>query len=269
MTILSLSSAATSAGALMLSRLEWGPRFVGLGLCAIGFGLVPAPAFADQVVEAGDNARIDCTVAAQELTRVSLVDDQFASVSKTEAGDPRDDFSVVNEPTRGDIYISVPAGFRPKALSFFGTSKKGFVYKFACKVEKTEAQQIFVANHAAQQKVEASAPPADSDEAPDNDEVAVRLIQGMAGQKAVPGFHMTRSALAPVKSGSLSVQLIAEYKGLDLTGRVIRIENLSEKAVDLSEGAIAPAGAVAVNISTTKLAPHAATGAYVVMAGAR
>src|SRR3546814_14807306 len=61
--------------------------------------------------------------------RISLVEDEFASVSKISTGNPQDDFSVVNEPVRGDIYLSVPEGFARPALSFFATSKRGYVYK--------------------------------------------------------------------------------------------------------------------------------------------
>ncbi|MCW2406894.1 conjugal transfer pilus assembly protein TraK [Sphingobium sp. B1D7B] len=239
-------------------------RALALGLSAISL-CAASPAWADQQFTVEDNDSVRCTVASRELTRVSLVDDAFASVSKTETLDPRDDFSVVNEPTRGDIYISVPDGFRPGTLSFFGTSKKGFVYKFACKVAAVEAQQVFLTN------TRAFAPPAPDaqaleEEAPDLDEAAVRLIQGMAGQQVMPGYRLSRSALAPVQVGTLTVQLIAEYQGLDQTGRVLRIENKGNESVVLDESAIAPAGAHAVSISRPQLAAREATAAYVVVA---
>src|SRR3546814_7666077 len=93
-----------------------------------------------------DNSRVACVASEKDLTRISLIGDEFASVSKVQPTNPLDDFSVVNEPTRGDIYLSVPEGFRPKILSFFGTTKKGYVYKFGCRIEAIEAQQIFVSN---------------------------------------------------------------------------------------------------------------------------
>ena len=63
-----------------------------------------------------------CTVSKSGLTRVSLKDDRFASVSKLTTGVESDDFTVVNEPTRGDIYLSVPEGFSRQRVSFFGTT---------------------------------------------------------------------------------------------------------------------------------------------------
>lgn len=255
-------------GFVLLGRADFGSRLFGSTLVAFALAGLATPALADQLIDVDDNARVHCTVAARELTRISLVNDSFASVSKTEASDPRDDFSVVNEPTRGDIYISLPSDFRPRTLSFFGTSKKGFVYKFACDVSRVEAQQVFLDNPAARvARAGAAKLDAEIDEdAPDQDEVAVRLIQAMAAQQMAPGFRLSRSTLAPVRLGDLSVQMISEYEGLDLVGRAIRIENLSSKPIELSEARVAPVGAQAVSIGNTKLAGRQATMAYVIVA---
>src|SRR3546814_12110852 len=91
---------------------------------------------------------VDCQASAKDLTRISLVEDEFASVSKISTGNPIDDFSVVNEPVRGDIYLSVPDGFVRSALSFFATSKRGYVYKFVCRIGGDQAAQVFVSNPA-------------------------------------------------------------------------------------------------------------------------
>ena len=109
-----------------------GNRIVDAGLKPLGFGLISAgllalasPAFADQHLIAADNARVDCTASSSELTRISLIGDAFASVSKISTGYPYSDFTVTNEPIRGDIYISVPQGYAPRSINFFATSKQG------------------------------------------------------------------------------------------------------------------------------------------------
>ena len=61
-----------------------------------------------------------------------------------------------------------------------------------------------------------------------------------------------------------TVQLVAEYEGLDVVGRVVRIENSSSAPVEITEGRIAPSDALAVSIANPKLAPRQATSAYVV-----
>ncbi len=115
------------------------------GLAAIA-ACVAGPAFADQFKQAADGAGIECVVSARELTRFALVDDQFASVSKISTGTPYNDFAVTNEPLRGDIYVSVPETYAARSISFFATTKKGFVYKIACQVESIPAAQVFITN---------------------------------------------------------------------------------------------------------------------------
>src|SRR3546814_13717000 len=100
--------------------------------------------------------------------------------------------------------------------------------------------------------------------APDADETAVRLIQAMASQEIVPGYRMRRSALVPVQAGDLTVQLVAEYEGLDVVGRVVRIENSSPPPSEITEGRRAPDDAIAVLDANPKLAPAQAHSAYAV-----
>ena len=103
---------------------------------------------ADQFKQAADGASIECAVSARELTRFALIDDQFASVSKISTGTPYNDFAVTNEPLRGDIYVSVTETYAARSISFFATTKKGFVYKVSCQVEPVPAVQVFITNPA-------------------------------------------------------------------------------------------------------------------------
>ena len=120
-SIFAIGSAAT--GVTFMTRIYCvGSRATGVGLLALAFLLATQPALADQTIMASDSSQVDCTASAKDLTRISLVEDAFASVSKISTGNPREDFSVVNEPVRGDIYLSVPDGFGRTALSFFRTT---------------------------------------------------------------------------------------------------------------------------------------------------
>lgn len=103
MSVYIIGSAAT--GAVFLSRYYCiVSRMIGVALVAVSFFLITSPAWADQTVMAADGSQVDCAASAKDLTRISLVEDEFASVSKISTGNPQDDFSVVNEPVRGDIY---------------------------------------------------------------------------------------------------------------------------------------------------------------------
>jgi conjugal transfer pilus assembly protein TraK len=192
--------------------------------------MVAGPAAADEFVQAVDNGQIACTLSSRELTRIALVGDAFASVSKITSGSPLEDFTVTNEPIRGDIYLSVPVGFVAQRVSFFATSKKGFVYKFACGLGGADATQVFVTNPA----IATDMPTAEDAKLSPRDQ-AVRLIQAMAASATPDGYHVHQPASAPVRIGELTVRLIA------------------------------PLGTLAVSIANPDLKSGEATTAYVVV----
>ena len=234
-----------------------------LGAAAL-LALAASPAKAgDQFKQAADGAGLECSVSARELTRFALIDDQFASVSKISTGTPYNDFAVTNEPLRGDIYISVPETFAARSISFFATTKKGFVYKVSCGVEPIPAAQIFITNPgiAKSQAVswESETPLATS---------AVRLVQAMANDRTIEGFEVRQSTAAPLRVGGLEIQLVANYRGASLAGKVIRITNRGRKSITLAERDLAPRDTLAVSIVNATLEPGSSTTAFVVGVGA-
>ena len=254
-------------GTASLALSTWRPRDIvlkplGCSLIGAALTLIVPPAGADQYRQAADNAEVACTVSSRELTRISLIGDAFASVSKITTGYPYNDFTVTNEPVRGDIYLSVPEGFAAGRLSFFATTRKGFVYKFACSVGGPDAEQVFVSNPgiaADQAQVwEGRSSPRDA---------AIRLIQAMAADRAPDGYQLRQVAAAPTRVGDLSIRLIAEYRGATLTGKVIRIDNPSTRPVAIDPAQVTPAGALAISIGAGQLAPRGATTVYVVESG--
>ena len=228
-------------------------------LIALGLAGLASPALADQFKETADGGTIECQVSAHELTRFSLISDGFASVSKIGTGTPYNDFAVTNEPVRGDIYVSVPEVYAASRISFFATTKKGYVYKFACPIKPLEAQQIFITNPA-MAKTRASAWESETPV----ETSATRLIQAIAAQQQVPVFTVLQAIGLPSRAGKIEVQLIAEYRGASLAGKVIRLANRGDKAVTIAERDLAPTGTLAVSIANPVLAPGAATAAYIV-----
>jgi len=206
---------AIGAGTVLAGRpLAIAGRPVGAAMICFGaLCLAASPAMADQSIPAADNGTVACIASAKDLTRISLAGDQFASVSKISTGNPAEDFKIVNEPVRGDIYISVPDGFTKPNLSFFGTTRKGFVYKFLCQVRGSDAEQVFVTNTAV--KAEAAR---DWEVRSSPEDTAVRLAQAMYRSETIEGFEIRQSVLEPVAVGKLEVQQVGEYRGADLEG---------------------------------------------------
>lgn len=263
MTSIFLPAVIAGGVALASDSICLGRRAVGVSLLAAGL-LSASPALADQNLMVADNGTVNCEASLKDLTRISLKDDKFASVSKVQTGDAADDFSVVNEPVRGDIYLSVPEGYKRPALSFFGTTQKGYVYKFICSVRSQEAQQIFVANVDFEQAKKPSAVRlSDADSQQQN---AGRLIKAMYENGQVEGFDQDWHSLVPVNVGSLKAQLVGIYRGKALVGNILKIQNAGSKPVEITEEQVAPARALAVSIVNPKLGPNEATTAYVVEA---
>lgn len=256
---------SAALGTALASRLCMLSRTAGGAL--IGFAVLsltpPAYAAGDQTLMASDGSQVQCSASARDLTRISLVEDEFASVSKINTGNPADDFSVVNEPVRGDIYLSVPEGFARTALSFFATSKRGYVYKFICGVSGDQAVQVFISNPAIARAELAENAPRGQLQATSQDQ-AIALVQAMYANKIVDGYEMRQRSLRPVYVGDLKVQMIAEYRGGEMTGRVLRIENKGTQEATLTEASVAPASSLAVSIAEPKLAPGKVTTAYLV-----
>ena len=231
------------------------------GPTALGLALVPTPALADQFIEASDGSTIECGLARGELTRIALIEDGFANVSKIASGFPYNDSQVPHEPVRGDIYVSVPPQYASDRISFFATSQAGHVYKFACRLGGNEATQLFITNPAlarsGAEEWQAGASPSDN---------AIRLIEAMASDAVLPGFAARAELSRPRRTGSIEVQQVAQYDGAELTGQRFLIRNLGGEPLDLASEREAPAGALAFAYGREMLAPGEATSAFLVFA---
>lgn len=254
-----LAIGCLAGGTVLASRLCHLSRMLGVGLIGVGALVLASPAVADETLLASDNSEVACTISRSGLTRVSLKDDRFASVSKLSTGIETDDFTVVNEPTRGDIYISVPEGFVRPEVSFFGTTAKGYVYKFACRIDGDRAQQVFVENRDI-----LGEQPAELARTASSQETAASLVQAMYSSQSIDGFEIRQPVTDAVMVGDLKVRMLTEYRGLNLAGRVLRIENRGRGPVTLDERVLAPSNAVAVSVANPDIAPGEVTTAYIV-----
>lgn len=224
----------------------------------IGLSVVGSAA-ADQHLMVADNGTIECMVSQRDLTRLALIGDAFASVSKVGTGQPYNDFSIQHEPVRGDLYLSVPELYAPRTLSFFATTQKGYTYKFACKISPVGAEQIFLTNPAIAQRQaerwERQTPQTTT---------AVRLIQAMYGQQLVEGYQVRQPAGGTRRVGDLRLRVASLYEGAGLVGQVLEIRNVGGKAVALSEAAFTSPRAVAVAMGQDQLEPGETTLAWLV-----
>src|SRR3546814_15751596 len=90
-------------------------------------------------------------------------------------------------------------------------------------------------------------------------DAAIELVQAMYSNAVAEGYEMRQRALRPVYVGTLQVQMIAEYRGPELTGTVLRMENKGASEIELNEAMVAPDSALAVSIDVARLAPGTVT----------
>lgn len=238
---------------------DTGFKTLGTALLVAAATLTATPALADQFIEAADGARIDCRLSRDELTRIALVGDEFSSVSKIASGYPYNDFGVTYEPLRGDIYISVPPSFASDSVSFFATSKQGFVYKFACQTALIEAHQLFITNRAL------AKPEAKTWETGQSEEqMIIALVKAVAEGTVPPGYSVHQRMMRPVRTDSIEVQLIAEYRGATYEARQLLLTNRANTAITLNETQLAPKSARAISFAKPKLETGETTSVFVV-----
>jgi conjugal transfer pilus assembly protein TraK len=182
---------------------------IGVALVAVSFFLITSPAWADQTVMAADGSQVDCAASAKDLTRISLVEDEFASVSKISTGNPQDDFSVVNEPVRETSTSRCRRASR--ARRFFLRRQARYVYKIVPDRRRAgrAALHLQSGDREGQRGGEWGAP---GGVATSPQEAAVVLIQAMYSNSVADGYEMRQRTLRR-SVGNLKVQMIAEYRG--------------------------------------------------------
>jgi len=80
----------------------------------------------------------------------------------------------------------------------------------------------------------------------------------------LPGFTGRTELGLPRKTGTIEVQLVAEYTGAELTGQRFRLRNLGKEPLELGQDREGPAGAIAFAYGRDVLAPSEVTSAFLV-----
>src|SRR3546814_4480345 len=75
----------------------------------------------------------------------------------------------------------------------------------------------------------------------------------MAGDAVLPGFVGRTELGLPRKTGTIDVQLVAEYTGAELTGQRFRLRNLGKAPLELGQDREGPAGAIRSEEHTSEL----------------
>jgi len=218
-----------------------------------------SPAFADQFVEAADNAKIDCVLSRGELTRIALIDDGFANVSKIASTYPYNDFTVTHEPVRGDIYISVPPAICRRPGQLLRYEQGGLTSAVRVPDGRPRGEPDLRHQPGAEdprgRRLGAGGRSGRGGDPPD---------RGHGRDAVLPGFTARAELGLPRKTGGIEVQLVAEYSGAELVGQRLALRNLGKEPLDLAADREGPAGTIAFAYGRNGLRPGETTSAFLV-----
>ncbi|MEL7541370.1 MAG: type-F conjugative transfer system secretin TraK, partial [Pseudomonadota bacterium] len=205
-----------------------------------------SPASAQQLLEATDGQVITGYVSTTGVTRLSFVGDGAASVQMSQGGDGPG-FSIVYEPAKGDLYLTlarVPRpGERASAASFFVTTREGFTYQLELSAREVPSTQISVRNP----EITLKAAKARASSDPKETRI-VTLTRAMWSGWTVDGYQIERPFQRERAAGSLRLSVGAVYKGRDLTGRILNVRNSTPGMVSIDEALFMAPGVLSVTL---------------------
>lgn len=208
--------------------------------------IIVAPAEAQQILEATDGQVVSGYVSSTGVTRLSFVGDAAASVQMGQGGDGPA-FSIVHEPAKGDLYLTLARdprqGERASAASFFVTTREGFTYQVELAAREVPSTQISIRNP------EITLRASKARAASDPQEVRiVTLTRAMWSSLTVDGYRIERPYQRERVAGSLRLSVSAVYEGRDLTGRILSVRNSTPGSVSVDEALFMAPGVLSVTL---------------------
>ncbi|MEM1410150.1 MAG: type-F conjugative transfer system secretin TraK [Pseudomonadota bacterium] len=210
---------------------------------------------AQQITEVSDGGVVSGYVSASGVTRLSFTGDQAASSPMSQGGSGPG-FSLVHEPTTGDLYLTLERaprrGERAGAVSFFVTTKAGFTYQVELASKDVPSTQIEVRNPELTikraERIAAEAP---------LEARVVTLTRAMWSGALADGYAIERPVARERAAGSLRLTVRAIYESANLNGRVLTVRNPSRGTVEVTEDLFLAPGVLAVTLQGPRqLAPR-------------
>lgn len=220
-------------------------------LSSLAVAVITSPAESQQLLEATDGQVVSGYVSASGVTRLSFIGDAAASVQMGQGGEGPG-FSIVHEPAKGDLYLTLARdprrGERASAASFFVTTREGFTYQVELAARDVPSTQISIRNpeitlRAAQTRA-ASTP---------QETRIVSLTRAMWSGLTADGYRIERPYQRERAAGSLRLSVSAIYKGRDLTGRVLSVRNNTPGAVTVDEALFMAPGVLSVALKGPRM----------------
>lgn len=176
--------------------------------------LIATKGLAVQIKEAFPDGEIEAFVAADELSRIKVMNNRIKSVRSNEG-----DIEVVEDATLGEIYIRPARGGR-NPVNMFVTTESNNTYKLLLIPHKTPSEQIFI------KSMEETLMPSSKRKGVIHEnfkERVIALIRAMQAGKAYPGFKKLKSPEKEELAGD-EFKVLETYMSTKIKAQVLEVD---------------------------------------------
>ena len=207
-------------------------------------------AYAMQIKDALSDGEVSAFIAADELSRIKVINDRIKSVKSNEG-----DIEIIEDASLGELYLR-PVKRNLEPINIFITTEKNHIYKLLLLPKKMPSEQIFIKN------LESTDEDVKSEEKVVNEnEAAIALIKTM--RDANTTYNKKSS------SPKLKINGHALTKKFVLIGKMLRGEateyiNQTKLPVVITADTLLEKGIIAVSSDYEVLEPKESTNIYIV-----
>ncbi|HYG27858.1 MAG TPA: type-F conjugative transfer system secretin TraK [Caulobacteraceae bacterium] len=208
------------------------------------------------------DGRFEATVAATQMSRLSIEGEKIAAVRKVE--DPEGPaFMVEPEPATGDVYVAFDGDVVGRSFTAFLVTESGKTVQALLRPTPGEGRTVLVrlAGLSAPASSPPSAPPSGGAEGPRAErtpaytEAIAALMRLMFNGEAPAGVERVSVRPSRRKAGPFELVDTEAWSVMNLRGRIITVTNRSEAEQALSGDALLVHGVLAVGLAHERLAP--------------
>lgn len=210
-----------------------------------------------------ENGRFEATVAASQMSRLSIEGEKIASVRKVEDPDGPA-FMVEPEPATGDVYVAFDGDVVGRSFTAFLVTESGKTVQALLRPVPGEGRTVLV--RLAGGSAAASTPQSPSSRAgaaegpraerpPAYTEAITALMRLMFNGEAPAGVERTTLLPARRKAGPFELAESETWAVMNLRGRVVVVTNITEADQSLAPAALLVGPVMAVGVTHERLAP--------------
>jgi hypothetical protein len=228
-------------------------------LLAGAASLAASVALAEPIIATGD--RFEASVAATQMSRLSIEGEKIASVRKVE--DPEGpSFMVEPEPATGDVYVAFDGDVVGRSFTVFLVTESGRTVQALLRPSPGEGRTVHVRLAGGFAPASSQSPPKvggaegpRAERTPAYTEAISALMRLMFNGEAPPGIERTPVRSAPRKAGPFRLAETETWAVMNLRGRVVSVTNADAAEQVLDAEALLVGGVLAVGVTHDRLAP--------------